>query len=283
MNTTRHPPPPARISAGSFAVAPELPGAEFRSLDAFAAWRDENQSLLEARYAMECSWAGRTAEIAQPGTCAPCLRPAVFTSRLNPGERTPDGQRVPLWRDEMRCDCEDRLNNSQRGLLHMLQAAGIASWSRLLLFGPPEALELRLSSLVPEVTTVSRLGRVGGRFVLPPAAAGFHLAVSWDYLQFVPPLEAALAAVAGALVAGGRFVFSVPFQPELASTKRMTRDGWESPAAMPAEAREAAHEFGWDLLAMLRTAGFTDAVACLVWSAELGLLGRQNFLFRATR
>jgi SAM-dependent methyltransferase len=276
----------ARIPAGSFAFAAELPGAEFRSLDAYMAWREANQSLLEARHAMEtavASGASRAAEVRQPGTCAPCLRPAVFTSRLNPGARTPDGQRVPVWRDEQRCDCEDRLSNTQRGLLHLAQATGVAPWSRVLLFGPADDMALRLASMVTDLTAIPRLAKLGDKVSLPRAADGFHLAVSHDYLQFVPPLASALAAVADSLVPGGRFVFSVNFHPELASTKRMMQDGWDSPAATPVEYRDTAHEFGWDLLAMLRTAGFSDAAACLVWSAELGLLGRENFLFRATR
>lgn len=264
-------------------MAPELPGVAFRSLDAYAAWRDENQSLLEARFAMECAWASRAAEISQPGTCAPCLRPAVFTSRLNPGERAPDGQLLPVWRDEQRCDCEDRLTNGMRGLLHFLQATGLAPWSRLLLFGPLDGLEARLESMVPALTAVPKLRRRQGHFDIAAPVASFHLALSCDYLQFVPPLDAALAAIAGSLVPGGRFVFSVPFQPDLAATNRMTRDTWTGPVATPPEFRDARHEFGWDLLAMLRTAGFSDAAACLVWSAELGLMGRTNFLFRATR
>ncbi len=41
-------------------------------------------------------------------------------------------------------------------------------------------------------------------------------------------------------------------------------------------------DIGWDLLALLRDAGFADATALLYWSNQLGYLGGHNFIVKAT-
>jgi hypothetical protein len=246
---------PSRIAApafeiASFARAPMFPAVRFVSEVEFRDYLADNQGLLDARDTYERSLA--TAEpVLRPGTCAPCLRAAQFTCPAA------EGTRLPVWRDSLHCDCQDRLSNQRRALLHFVQAAGVLPWTRLLLIGPPSTLDLRFSSMVQ---TAIRLPVTGSM----PEGEGFHLAVSNNHLARIAAPHAALAAIHGQLLEGGRFIFTTPF------------DHGAAPPEIP-------HPFGWGLLSMLRDAGFRDAAAYLYWSEELGYLGPMNFIFRAVK
>ena len=266
--------PEVPFEIGSFARAPKFPAVRFTSQKEFQDFLGTEQDRLDARYEYEQSKGTREARIVQNGTCAPCLRPAVFTSGMQGGERLKDGRHVPNWRETMHCDCRDQLNNRQRALLHFVQAMGVLPWARLLLFGAPEATDIRLAAMVSEIATMRP-------FLAAKAIDDIHIAVSYDYLQHVPPLNSVLAGLCAMLVEGGSFIFSVPFHHNAASSELMSLASFAG--HMPGEIRERSHKFGWDLLAMLREAGFRDAAAYLYWSEELGYLGPVNFIFRAVK
>jgi SAM-dependent methyltransferase len=284
------PPPlqPRKFAIGSFARAPNFPAMGFRSFDEFTAWRQGNQDWLDARYAYEVSLATREPTLSQSGTCAPCLRPASFLSSTQAGERVPDGRRMPYWPHQMRCDCADRLSGRQRAIVHLAQATGLAAWTSLLLFGTPNAADRRLAGLVGSTTARPRLIVAPTpwdeeHFHLDVPDASVHIAISQDYLEFIPPLPAALTAIVQALAPGGRFIFSTQFLANEPATSFIPPDSYAFAPQTPVEYREESHRFGWDLLGMLRDAGFSDAAAYLTWSEELGYLGSLNFLFRATK
>jgi SAM-dependent methyltransferase len=124
-------------------------------------------------------------------------------------------------------------------------------------------------------------GATAPAYRLAAADAAFHLVVSSDYLHRVPPLEAALGEIRRVLVPGGQFVFTVPFRA-LAARTVPRLDGLPRMAGLlPGEAGGEVHELGWDILDLLRGAGFTDARAHLTWSDELGYLGPFNMIFSA--
>ena len=273
---TANPPktPAVPFEIGSFARAPKFPAVRFTSQQEFQDFLETEQDRLGARYEYEQSKGTREAYIVQNGTCAPCLRPVVFTSGMEGGERLKDGRHVPDWREAMQCDCRDQLNNRQRALLHFVQAIGVLPWARLLLFGAPEPTNIRLAAMVNEVVAMRP-------FQATKAVDDIHLAVSYDYLQNVPPLGTVLTGLCARLLEGGSFIFSVPFLHNTASSELMSPASFSD--QMPGEVRGRSHKFGWDLLAMLREAGFRDASAYLYWSEELGYLGPANFIFRALK
>ncbi len=239
---------PRPFDAGMYALSPRFPAMGFASMVEFA---EQAPGQMAARGAYERSLTTNSPTMVQSGTCAPCLRATRFTS----------GGAVPDWRDALACDCADPLNNRERALLHFAQADGILPWTRLLLLGSSSPVDARLAALAGEVVAIQPWRRVGD---------GFHLAISPDYLQFVPNLAVALAGICAALMQGGRFIFTVPFQPQASASTLVKLQG-------------EAHAFGWDLLEMLAEAGFRDARAYHYWSEELGYLGGQNFIFRAVR
>lgn len=278
-----------QFNLGSFARSPRFPAVAFKSHEAFQSYLGEHQSRLDAHYAYELSLATNDDFLTCKGTCAPCLRPSTFVSSTQDGERTNDGRRMPNWREQMRCDCEDRLIERQRALIHFLQATVLTPWTHMLLFGPPNEADRRLKSLAEATAPVLRLRRQSALGngpsmpILDAPSANFHAVVSQDYLQFVPPLQAALAEIFRVLVPGGRFVFTIPFHFTARTSEFISKEVLSFTRETPMEFRGSAHKLGWDLLYLLTQAGFRDASAYLYWSEELGYLGSMNFLFKAVK
>jgi hypothetical protein len=277
------------IDPSSVARSPRFPATGFRSYDEFQSYLQANRSRLDSQYEYELSLATKDEKIISSGTCAPCLRPVSFVSATAHGEKTSDARRIPNWREQMRCQCDDRLISRQRALIHFLQGSGLLPWMHLLLFGTPGDADRRLAAMAAQTTVVTRLRwRVSEKRCPPLPYLGLpcaiaHLAVSQDYIQFIPLLSAALAEICGALVSGGRFIFTVPFHYNEPNTVLIPETALAFAPETPVEFRGQPHKFGWDILEYLKKAGFKDAAAYLYWSEELGYLGSMNFIFRAIK
>ena len=259
-----------------------FPSVSFVSLAEFEEHCRDQQPRLQARLSYERSLASGEDSIHRDGTCAPCLRTARFISLTAGGEALADGRRLPNWREQLVCDCEDRLDSRSRALLHFLEAeTGLRRWSRVLQFGPPGPAARRIAAAAGSVTGIARLGFARGGYRLEAADAAFHLVVSTDYLHRVPPLDPALAELRRVLVPGGRCVFTIPFRERSARTLSRL-DGLPLLAGrLPTEAGGEVHDIGWDILGRLRAARFTDARAHCYWSDELGYLGAGGMIFSA--
>jgi len=134
----------------------------------------------------------------------------------------------------------------------------------------------------PVPVRLQRLVQDDGLYRLEAPDSGFTLAVSWDYLHHVPPLQAALGEIRRTLAPGGRFVFTLPFHYRASHTVSHLGHIPRRGGRLPAEFRGEIHDIGWDILAMLAAAGFTDSRAHHYWSDELGYLGAFNLVFSAS-
>ncbi len=245
-----------------------FPAASFVSMAEFEMYCQQHRELLEARYAHE----GRIAAAARPilvreGTCAPCLQVTRYTSHIEPGESRPN------WREGQTCDCGDAMGNRPRATLHFLESvAGLAAWSRVLLFGPPNSLDRRLAVGRPDLTRQTRLN---DQHRLDAPDGGHHVVVSSDHLHQVPQLTQALAEIRRVLAPGGSLVFTVPFRYRSAQTVSHPQD-----TRLTAVDHEV-HEIGWDMLDRLREVGFLRSLVHMYWSEELGYLGAFNMIFSA--
>lgn len=228
-----------------------FPAASFVSRAEFESWSERFAATLAARGQFEQLLAAGGAPIVQAGTCAPCLRPTALTSHS------------AAWAREQVCDCEDALSGHSRALLHAaMSEGGLQPWSRLLVIGPPAPVHRRLRALAAEHAW---------RPDVPAEADGqYHLVVADDCLHRVPDLARAAAGLRAVVVPGGCLLASLPFRHRAAHSQRHADGGG------------GTFDIGWDLLALLRDAGFSDAMALLYWSNQLGYLGNNNFIIKAT-
>jgi hypothetical protein len=292
---------PDRFDLSSFGLAPRFPATRIGSIEEFQVFLKDQRETLDARYGYEQGLGTRAPMLVQQGTCAPCLRPATFTTLTAHGEKTADGRTVPNWREGMRCDCADGLINRQRALLHFCQVIGLPAWAHVLVLGPGEGLIDSVARQVRQVTHRPRFaaspsppmgegrGEGGGAGPFPHASLSLNLpdqscqlAISQDYLHLVPPLPAALAEICRTLVPGGSFVFTVPFYLTEARTVPMQPGAVYGTGGVMMESQVGAHALAWDVLDRVLDAGFGNAAAYCYWSEELGYLGAFNLVFRAS-
>jgi len=273
-----------QYSAASMSLYPRFPSASFISQAEFQEYCRTEQQTLDTRYLHESGLSAKEGNIEQAGTCAPCLRRAMFTSDTSRWNRMADGRRVPEWADAMVCDCEHRLGCRARAVVHFVETVvGLNPWSRLLLFGPETTLTARLAELAPQTTRVGRLAAVGNslpRFRLDALDSSFDTVIADNCLHQVPPLRDGISEMRRVLAPGGSLVVTVPFRYEAA--RSATRADLIAPGGrLAAQSREAVHEIGWDILNLLRGEGFGYAVAVVYWSNELGYLGSHNVILHA--
>jgi len=269
------------MECASFAVSPRFPAVAFQSYEEFQTYCVQKQTDLQGRAAYQETLAITGPTLTRKGTCAPCLRPVEFRSTMKPAQVLKDGRWIPDWNRQMRCSCDDALTGHERALIHFLTASGLAPWTQSLLLGPCSVAR-QIARLADSANHIVNL-QSGDTPTIDAPDVSVHLVVSQNYLHVVSSLQSTLGEIFRVLVAGGRFVFTIPFRFEAGTSKIM------APAAMlSADGRSAGlssleHQLGWDLLAMLRSVGFRQAKAYLYWSEELGYLGDTNFIFKAVK
>jgi Methyltransferase domain len=267
-----------------------FPSVAFASHAEFEAYRHANREALDSRYLYEVSLATTEAAVRRQGVCAPCLRACIFDSPAAGGEARSDGRIVPDWQNLQTCDCEDRLSQRSRALLHFAgYTRSLHPWTRLLLFGRQHEAERRLGQQVRSMTRIARmqLGPAGAdgqpSYQIAADDQAFHAAISVHYLQHVPPLEPALRELHRVLVPGGRLIFTVPLRVMAERSVANTDHLPPVQGALPVETEGEAHTIGWDIIDRLHDAGFDDVHAHAYWSDELGYLGPFKMIFVAVR
>jgi len=197
---------------------------------------------------------------------------------------------APSFREGLLCDA-CRCNARQRAVAALLLEDGAATGKTYLTEQASpfhRALRRRVPDLVGSEYVRSRWRRwrlstwlwrhgvferlrFGDVTALPFAAASFDAALSLDVLEHVPDYHAALREFARVLAPGGQCVLSVPFYANRESTEtlaRMHANGRVEHLQPPEYHGDPLgggvlcfHHFGWDLLAAMREAGFSDAHA----------------------
>ncbi len=241
---------------------------EFRDYREFEHYLKEFESTRAYRWLYEQSLASLSPSVVINGTCGVCLSEACFTAPTRGGEVTPAG-RVPNWREGLACNCDKRMINRERALLHYLLASGALQPSmRVIALGEMGALRDALADVTEHV--IYRPAPLA--HVLTAGAASLnteqrsHLLVSAEQIDASSSVPGMVSALADLLVEGGRLVFTAAFDPS------------------PPGARVTGHgSIGWSILEILTRHGFFDAKACLFWSEEFGYLGPMNFIFDAAK
>jgi SAM-dependent methyltransferase len=252
------------------------------------------------------------------GMCAACRRPTrLLVDRRYGARQTADGW-IPNWRERLVCrHCG--LNNRQRAMAHALsdavaarasgpqpptlyameQASPLFAWLRANLPADCTGSEYLDRRVSPFDRIWSRLRHTGHRLRHEDAEAlsfddeQFDFVVSNDVLEHVNEPVAALAEMYRVLKPGGELFLSLPFRHDCEhSVRRATLSAAGLRHFLPAQfhgnpmSRSASlvfHDFGWDFLDWLRSAGFGDVGLRLYWSDTQGYLGDPQYYFHASR
>jgi len=259
--------------------------AAIESYTSFDAWRDA-QVRDAARFAAEHDELQALRQVLTVdginGQCSLCDAPRQFPC--------PDlaAGHAPSFREGLLCEA-CRCNARQRAVAALLFEDGAAPGKTYLTEQASpfhRALRRRVPGVVGSEYARSRwrrwrlltwLWRHGVferlRFAdvtaLPFESDSFDAVLSLDVLEHVPDYRAAVREFARVLRPGGQCVLSVPFHVDRASTETLARigvDGRVEHLQAPEYHGDPLgggvlcfHHFGWDLLAAMREAGFSEA------------------------
>jgi SAM-dependent methyltransferase len=281
---------PNTIQIRRFASAADFKSAE---LDLAIEWK--------ARALYEEAMAAQRTEFTLPGFCIACQRMTDFAVDLQFG----DGVH-PNWRERLVCSCG--LNNRLRASLHFLEVElgadpeatlyateQVTPLANLLKGRYPKAI---FSEFLQDGTSAGETNAQGLRhenlcaLSFPDDSMDFVL--SFDVLEHIPDYQAAFREMARVLRPGGKLLASFPFDAASETHHRravLEADGTIRHLLPPeyhgdplsSQGCLCFQVFGWEIMADLRAAGFSQASALYYWSADFAYLGGAQFMLVATR
>ena len=236
-------------------------------------------------------------EFALPGFCVVCGQPSLFTTDYMFAGSDAKGHRLPAWRERQICQCG--LNCRQRSSYHVLtQLPGLTCDSTVYCTEPGTLFDRIRTAFPRAVAGAYRGARVPlGQCVadgtrnedvtrLTFPGESFDAVFTLDLLDRVPDYRRALREFARCLRLGARLVLTVPFHFDQTETlERGTKcsDGKVSGQSPPpnqggrrgGQGSHRIHDFGWDLLAALRDAGFCETEVAVFTAPHYGYVGLQ--------
>ena len=288
----------------------ELDWVTFASLEAHQRWIKEHQEDIQTRLGLEDAalraWHafGSPDGYLFPGFCPSCEAPSTFAiDREFGGRNEPGVGYVPNWRERLVCSRCD-LNARVRASLALIRVLVPDRESAVWLSEQVTPLYRALAARYPHLVGSEFLGpdRVSGSFnetglrhedscrsSFPDAS--LDAVVSFDVLEHVPDYRAALHETKRVLKAGGAFIWTAPFvtgtyetivraqvEPNGSVTHLMEPDYHGDPVN-PTEGVLCYQYFGWDVVDLMLSVGFTDARVYQTWSMAHGLMGPAQSVF----
>jgi GT2 family glycosyltransferase len=271
-----------------------------RHLETTAAARARDTAIEDARVP-----AGRWTTFAVDGLCVVCHAPARFVVGSDYGLVAPDGRHVPNWREHLVCECG--LNARTRAVIHAIEdVVAFTPDADVFVMEHGSPLHRHLAARYPRMIAGAFLGNdvdsgttVGGirhedATRLSFADTSLDLIVSCDVLEHIHDYPNALAECARSLRPGGTLLLTVPFVLNSATTivrARVRHDGSIEHVLAPEyhgdprqpEGILCFQHFGWDLLPLLRHAGFRHAELVELRSLRFGYPADGIVLVRALK
>jgi SAM-dependent methyltransferase len=261
--------------------------------------------MLERRLAENCDGNGL---LRIAGICPVCKTVVMFSASTDDGSDIIDGVRIPNWREQLLCSTCG-LNNRQRLAAAYVLGVAAARSSSMSIYVTEQvtALFSQLRSRLPALPLIGS-EYLGTEIALGSStngtrhedlqklsfeSASFDLVVSCDVLEHVPEPDRAMHEICRVLKPGGELLLSVPFFcSDLESrTRALIVNGAVTHLLPPdyhgnplsPQGSLVYTEFGWDILAKLRDAGFSSSEVRYYWSLEHGHLGVLNSLIHCVR
>ncbi len=240
------------------------------------------------------------------GFCHPCGTEVGFEIDMHWGGRDMDGRFVPNWRERLACPfCG--LNNRQRLIATLLAALMDSRPAARVYFmeqvtpifslfsaryPDAEVIGSEFLGNYPSGTVVNGIRHENVEALSFPAGS-LDLIVSNDVFEHVADPRRGFAECARVLKPGGVMLATFPFFPWVEASvvrARLTGTGVEHlhPAMyhgnpVSEDGALVFTDFAWDLMDVIRAAGFPDAVVELYRSVRSGHLGGLQMVFRLRR
>jgi len=271
----------------------------------YGAYIAANAAKLSARARFERQLVTQADYFSIAGYCAVCHKPGAFAVDFLYTTRADTDVRLPNWRERLVCH-KCRLPSRQRAMIDCLSTViglrenatiyvteQMTPFFRELKRLHPRALG---SEMLRDGTPRGMVNRRGTRNEnltrLSFADASFDIICTADVLEHVPAFHDAISECYRCLKDGGLILISVPFLLDSAETlvrARVATDGAVEHLLPPEYHGDPLdrcgvlcyYHFGWDLLAVLKDAGFADAGLHFYWSANRAYLGGTQFLILA--
>ena len=241
------------------------------------------------------------------GYCVPCSKKVPFLVDMEFGGRREGDRWIPNWRERLECP-HCKMNNRQRLVSALVKQALDTSDKKNVYF---------MEQVTPiykwAVSTFRNHNIVGSEYLGYEYEGGdiiqgvrhedveslsFHddeldLIVSNDVFEHVPNPRVAFSECARVLKMDGLMLATIPFSTnnDESITRAKLVDGDLEHILSPAyhgnpiseEGSLVFTDYGWDLLQMMRDAGFSDVIVDVYSSAEFAHLGCGQIVFRCIK
>lgn len=241
------------------------------------------------------------------GFCVPCNRQVHFLVDMKSGGQVQGKKYLPNWRERLECPfC--KMNNRQRLMTTLIKQS---------LSGTPNKTVYFMEQVTPIFSWASKFLKehtiIGSEYLGFEYTSGrlingirhedaenlsfsdncFDLIVSNDVFEHVPHPEKAFAECARVLKSKGTLLATIPFHSDCnkSITRALLNNGHAQHLRPPVYHGNPLSEdgslvftdFGWDILEVMRSGGFSSAEVEIYASREFGHLGGGQIIFNAKK
>jgi hypothetical protein len=197
----------------------------------------------------------------------------------------------------LRINCQG-LSSSDRAILEVLEcyiSRRTRGNTKVLIAEPFSELSLQIRGKIPRAIATAYSPEKPDRFFplmhldlhsIPFSDSSFDIVITSEVFEHLADYKTALNEVSRVLVSGGVHIFTCPFHWESDSTdhRAFITDGkivnikepeYHGDPLRPSDGALVFQIPGWDIIEILRGAGFVDSCACYLSSAKAGIVGNH--------